>query len=175
MRRCDLRFAEIGLLFSGVAAIAFGQQTRPTVRPPDPVVVAIDAAIQSLRTEQPIIFVQPNCSATGLNITAGPGGGTGLTINATGGGPGSQTTGMEISVNGGTCNVSSMAGEAVTKVVGPQVAQGIQLLTEIKSLIQAGTLDRDTLGQKVASLRSLRYLPPSIASMTDALARTKLR
>lgn len=140
---------------------------------PDPVVVAIEAAIQSLRTEQPIIIVQPTCSATGLTVT-NSGGGTGVSVTAVGGGPGSQTTGMNVSVTGGHCDVNPMALEAVNRIVGPQITQAIQLLTDIKSLVQARVVDKDLLAQKVSGLRQLRYLPPSIASMTDAVSKTKL-
>ena len=143
-------------LLTILLAAAFVGSTFAAEPNTDPVLVVIDAAIQSLRTETPIIVLQPACSATGLAVTNN-GQGTGLSVTAVGGGPGSQTTGMTVSVTGGECVVNQMAVEAVSKVVDPQVVRAIQLLNEIKLVVQARLVDKDALAQKVTALRQLRY------------------
>jgi len=81
-----LKLAILGVLVSAVSL------AQATVSTSDPVVVAIDAAVKSLRET-------PNQFSLAVNITGvsvNSSGGIGLLGTATGGGPGSTTTGLMV-------------------------------------------------------------------------------
>lgn len=134
----------------------------------DPVVVGLDAAIHSLQTQPSVFVLAPSC--TGVSVANS--GGTGIKVDVTGGGPGSQTTGFNVSMNGAQCQITANA--ASSEVVRSQVERAVSLLTEIKTLIQRRPIDKEALNKSVGELKQQTLLPPAIASITDALIKTKL-
>jgi len=134
---------------------------------PDQVVVAIDAAIASLR-QQPNQF-NLTVSTTGLAVIES-GGGTGMRVEVTGGGPGSQTTGLAVTATGAQLNIAqSMADQVLTQ----QAEQAISLLTELKSLLQARRVDKPSVMSRLAEF-SKTYVAPVLKSVIEALIKKKL-
>ena len=69
----------------------------------DPAVIAIDAAIKSMKQHPNQFNVQLTCvAAQGI----AKGGGTGINVTANGGGLGSTTTGMSVTMDSAQCNVA---------------------------------------------------------------------
>jgi hypothetical protein len=84
--------------------VAMGKQVDSTK---EIIVVAIDDAIKSLQ-DQPNQF-NLSVTATGLSVNQSGSGGTGMVVNVTGGGTGSNVTGLNISMNGNEINIGVTA------------------------------------------------------------------
>jgi hypothetical protein len=139
--------------------MAKAAQTNET----DSIIVAIDAAIQSLK-QQPNQNMRLIC--TGVQATAN-GGGTGLSVTANGGGFGSQTTGMIVSMDNAQCSVAAdTARDAFSQ-------QAIQQLSDIKAMLQATTVDKPSIMSKLSELGKT-YVAPALQAVIGALITKKL-
>ena len=133
----------------------------------DPVILAIDAAVQSLR-QQPNQF---NLQITAIGaMGVANNGGTGISVTATGGGPNSTTTGMVARVDSGQINIARANADAVLK---QQAEQAIQLLNDIKASLQAKTVDKPSVMSKLAQLGQT-YIAPVVQTVIAALIQKKL-
>lgn len=131
----------------------------------DPVVVAIDAAIASLR-QQPNQF---NLTMTGLQITSS-GQGTGMKLDVTGGAAGSQTTGLNITMGGKEMQIAQSTADQALK---DEAAKAITLLTEMKSLLQAPKVDKTTIMSRLTEFGKT-YVAPVLKSVIEALIKKRL-
>lgn len=146
----------------GMTVTASGQQPRP-----DPVIVAIDAAIDSLK-QQPNQFTL-NVTAIGAVGTAS-GGGTGIKVEAHGGGPGSQTIGMVAKADGTQVNIAYATADAALK---QEAEKAVKLLTDIKTALQAPKVDKPTITSKLTEFAKT-YVAPVLKSVIEALVKKKL-
>jgi hypothetical protein len=131
----------------------------------DPALVAIDAAIRSIRQEPNQFNVQLTCA--GVQATAN-GGGTGLSVTVTGGGIGSQTTGMNVSMNDAQCRA---AGDNAVNALNEQT---IKQLEAIKTLLGASAPDKSAIMSKVADLGKA-YIAPALRAVIEVLIKRRLR
>jgi hypothetical protein len=145
----------LGILIS---AISSAQSTTP---PREPAIVAIDAAIKSLR-ETPNQFVQTG-NMTGVSST-GCDAGTGIQVSLTGGGPGS-TSPQQL----------ALARQGSNDAIKQQADKAVQILTEIKTLIQkpAAQVDKAQVTSKLGEL-SRTYIAPVVVSVITALIKSGL-
>jgi hypothetical protein len=128
-----------------VLALAVAATNTAVAAPPDEndaAIVAIDAAIQSL-TQQPSQNMQLSCTAV-RNTVNGPG--TGISITATGGGVGSTTTGMIVSMSGAQCSA------AVGEASGALSQQAVQKLSDLKASLEASPAEKSTIMSRLAEL-----------------------
>ena len=133
----------------------------------DPVIIAIDAAIDSLK-QQPNQFTL-NVTAIGAVGTAS-GGGTGIKVEVRGGSPGSQTSGMVASADGTQVNIANATADAALK---QDAEKAFKLLTDIKTALQAPKVDKPTVTSKLTEFAKT-YVAPVLKSVIDALVKKKL-
>ena len=131
----------------------------------DPALVAIDAAIQSLKQRPSQFTMEVSC--IGAQAISN-GGGTGQSVTVTGGAAGSQTTGMVVSMNGAQCTA------ALSNAINGLNHQAIQQLAELKELLQAPTTDKSSIMSKLSELGKT-YVMPALQSVLEALIKKKLR
>lgn len=79
-----------------------------------------------------------NVSITGMNVRAA-GGSTGLIVSATGGGPGSNTTGLNVSLNQAQIDI---ARQGVSTALSEQVSALCDTLNQIAQSIEVENKDR---------------------------------
>jgi len=150
------------LCVCGLGAASAAQQ------PMDPVIVAIDAAIASLR-QQPNQFTL-TVNVTGLAVTSS-GAGTGMKVEVTGGGPGSQTTGLNVTAtNQQQMNIAQSTADQALK---QQAEKAIALLTEMKSLLQAPKVNKSSIMSRLTEFGKT-YVAPVLKSVIEALIKKKL-
>jgi len=136
-------------------------------QPSDPVILAIDAAILSLR-QQPNQF-NLAVNVTGLHVTStGPG--TGMKVEVHGGGAGSQTTGLNVTTSGADLNIVQRDADQALK---QQAEKAISLLSEIKSLLQAPKVDKQTITSRLTEFGKT-YVAPALKAIVEALGKKKL-
>ena len=152
-----------------VATCVFGMTVTATARQlrPDPVIIAIDAAINSLK-EQPNQFTLKVTVAGAVGIASG--GGTGIHVQAQGGGPGSQTIGMVARADGTQVNITEATADAALK---QEAEKAVNLLTDIKAALQARKPDKSTVTAKLAEFAKT-YVAPVLKSVVEALVKKKL-
>lgn len=150
-------------LFAGAVAPAnAAAQTQPSV------IVAIDAAIASLR-QQPNQFSLV-VQATGLSVTSsGPG--TGMKIEVTGGGAGSQTTGLNVTTSSAQVNIAQNTADQGLK---QEAEKAILLLSEIKTLLLARKVDKPSVMPRLTEFGKT-YVAPALKSVIEALVKKALR
>lgn len=146
----------------GTTVTATAQQPRP-----DPVIIAIDAAIDSLK-QQPNQFTL-NVTAVGA-VGIASGGGTGINVETHGGGPGSQTTGMIARADGTQVNIAHAAADTALK---QEAEKAVKLLTDIKTALQASKVDKPTVISKLTEFAKT-YVAPVLKSVIEALVKKKL-
>jgi len=151
------------------AICVFGMTVTATARQPrpDPVIIAIDAAINSLK-QQPNQFTL-NVTAIGAVGTAS-GSGTGIKVEVHGGGPGSQTTGMVARADGTQVNIAYGTADAALK---QEAEKAVKLLTDIKAALQASKVDKPTVTSKLTEFAKT-YVAPVLKSVIEALVKKKL-
>jgi hypothetical protein len=133
----------------------------------DPVIVAIDAAIKSLK-EQPNQF-SLDVTVIGVSGTAS-GGGTGVSVVANGGGPGSQTTGLSATIDGTQVKIAQRTAD--TKLQ-QESQKAVNLLMEIKTALQAPKVDKPTVQSKLTEFLKT-YVAPALKSVIEALVMKRL-
>jgi hypothetical protein len=132
----------------------------------DPAIVAIDAAIQSLK-QQPNQNMQLRCTGMSVNTTVnGNGSGTGISITATGGGMGSTTTGMIVSMSGAQCSTAASAASSALS------QQAVERLSDLKTSLEAPTVNQTTIMSRLAELGKT-YLAPVSQTIIEALIKKK--
>jgi hypothetical protein len=129
----------------------------------DSALVAIDAAIQSMKQEPNQFNVQLSCTVTGVHSSVS-GGGTGINVTTTGGGVGSQTTGMHVSASDAQCDT------AQSNAINALNEQAIKQLSDIKALLQAPTVDKPTIMSKLSELGK-EYIAPALRAVIEALIK----
>ena len=161
MKKLFLFIFTVALCTCGVGFTSAAQQ------PLDPVVVAIDAAIESLR-EHPNQF-KLVVNVTGMSVTS-TGQGTGMNVEVTGGGPGSQTTGLNVSAGSGQMSIAqSTADQALQE----QAEKAISVLTEMKTLLQAPKVDNAKIMSRLTEFGKT-YVAPVLKTVIEALVKKKL-
>lgn len=133
----------------------------------DAVILAIDAAIQSL-SQQPNQF-RLNVTVVGAIGTAS-GGGTGIHVEAHGGAPGSQTTGLVASASSAQVEIAQSTADAALR---QEAEKAVGLLTEIKSLLQAKKVDKPAVTSRLGEFAKT-YVAPVLKSVIEALVKKKL-
>lgn len=93
-----------------------------------------------------------------------------MNVEVTGGGPGSQTTGLNVTSMGGQMNIAQREADQALK---QQAEKAISLLTEIKSLLQAPKVDKPTVMSRLADFGKT-YVAPVLKSVVEALIKKKL-
>lgn len=158
---------KLGVLGVLLSAVLMAQ--APAL-PRDSAIVAIDAAIKSLRET-------PNQFSLAVNVTGvsvSNSGGVGLQVTATGGGPGSTTTGMIVD--------STAAGQQITiarqnadEALKQEADKAIRLLTEIKTLLQKppAQVEKPKVASKLGELAKT-YVAPVMLSIIEALIKARL-
>ena len=146
----------------GMTVTASAQQPRP-----DPLIVAIDAAIDSLK-HQPNQFTL-NVTAIGA-VGIASGGGTGIKVEVHGGGAGSQTTGMVARADGTQVNIAHATADAALK---QEAERAVKLLADIKTALQAPKVDKPTVTSKLTEFAKT-YVAPVLKSVIEALVKKKL-
>lgn len=99
-------------------------------------------------------------NVTGTRATA-IGGGTGLSVQVTGGGPGSQTTGFQSSISGGNIEIAQKAADAETS---KQMSALVETLNNLVSELRQPAPNKTRIGSIVASLKQT-WVPNVIASL----------
>jgi hypothetical protein len=151
------------------AICVFGMTVTANAQPlrGDPVIIAIDAAIDSLK-QQPNQFAL-NVMAVGAMGTAS-GSGTGIKVEVHGGGPGSQTTGLVARADGTQVNIAHGVADAALK---QEAEKAVKLLTDIKTALQAPKVDKPTVISKLTEFAKT-YVAPVLKSVIEALVKKKL-
>ncbi|MCJ7790880.1 MAG: hypothetical protein MUP49_00445 [Dehalococcoidia bacterium] len=99
-------------------------------------------------------------NVTGTKVTS-IGGGTGLSVQVTGGGPGSQTTGFQSSISGANIEIAQ---KAVDAIVSKQMSALAETLNNLVSELRRPTPSKTRIGSMVDSLKQT-WVPNVIASL----------
>ena len=156
-------FVVLLLMLGGLESIATAQS-----RSTDPVIAALDAAIQSLK-EQPSQFHLSVTAIGAMGVASGSG--TGIRVEARGGQAGSQTTGLVASASSGDITIAQAR---ATERLKEEADKAIKLLSEIKVLAQAPKPDQPTLTSKLSELAKT-YVAPVLTAVVTALIKAKFR
>jgi hypothetical protein len=134
-----------------------------------PVIVAIDEAIKSLR-EKPNQF-HLDVYATGVNVTQYGGSGTGINVEVHGGGMGSQTTGMNVTMD--TAKIDIVTKTIADRALREQAEKAVQILNDIKTALTQPEPDRDTILSKLSDLGGT-FISDAVKAIIDKLVRARL-
>ena len=129
----------------------------------DAAVTAIDEAILSLSTKPNQFSL--SVSATGLNVVHSGSGGTGLSVTATGGGPGSQTTDLNITMDSHDIQIVQ---QTATKALVSESEKTIQILRDLKQALIGEIVDNSAVDSLLTNLKDT-YVPPIISSIIGKL------
>jgi hypothetical protein len=161
MINCRLATLLIALLF--LTQHAYGATFTET----DSTVIALDAAIESLKKEPN----QFNLTVTTVGVMAtASNGGTGLSVQANGGGPGSTTVGLIASPSGGNIQLTQATADDQLK---REAEKAVQLLQEIRGLLTQKKIDKPTIKSKLEAF-SQTYVAPVLKSIIEALLKKRL-
>lgn len=130
-------------------------------------VAVLEAAIKSLKDKPNQFNLQVTCQ--GMQVTAS-GGSTGMNMTVIGGAPGSQTMGMKVTMDNAQCNV---AGSKVDAAMKEQGEKAIELLTKIKSAIEANKSDKTEVSGLLSELGST-FIVPALQSVIEAVVKKAL-
>lgn len=117
----------------------------------------VDAIRQSLQTEPGQFHLEVNVSGQTISVQ----GGTGLVINAHGGGLGSTTVGQSITLDGTHIKIASRKGH---QAMEQQVAALVQTLDDLATELRKAKPDRSLAERLVASLAGT-WVPGVITSV----------
>lgn len=99
-------------------------------------------------------------NVTGTRATS-IGGGTGLSVRVTGGGPGSQTTGFQSSISGANIEIAQRAADAA---VSKQMSELVETLNNLASELRRPIPNKTSISSMLASLKQT-WVPNVIASL----------
>jgi len=99
-----------------------------------------------------------NVNISGMNVRAS-GGSTGMIVSATGGGPGSQTTGLHVSMNNHDIEIANQTANAA---LSQQMTQLYDTLNEIAEKL--GTEEKDVIENLYNSLKNT-WVPGVVTSV----------
>jgi hypothetical protein len=99
-------------------------------------------------------------NVTGTRATS-IGGGTGLSVQVTGGGPGSQTTGFQSSISGANIEMAQKAADAA---ISKQMSTLVETLNNLVAELRRPTLSKTRISSMLASLKQT-WVPNVIASL----------
>jgi len=99
-------------------------------------------------------------NATGTRVTS-IGGGTGLSVQVTGGGPGSQTTGFQSSVSGANIEIAQ---KAIDAAISKQMSALVETLNNLVSELHRPTPSRTRISSMLDFLKQT-WVPSVIASL----------
>jgi len=135
--------------------------------PSDPVIVAIDAAIESLKREPN----QFNLSVTSVGVMgSASGGGIGIQSSPQGGGPGSTTIGVQGTANTGNIQITqAAANEQLIK----EAERAIRLLQEIRDALSTQKIDAPSVKSRLQEFAGT-YAAPALKAVIEALVKKKL-
>lgn len=140
--------------------VAKGEQVDSTK---EIIVVAIDDAIKSLQ-DQPNQF-NLSVTTTGLSVNQSGSGGTGMVVNVTGGGAGSNVTGLNISMNGNEINIAT---QAANDALIQQSQKAIKILEELKQNISVKKPEKSKVKSALSKLHDT-YIAPIAKSVISGL------
>ena len=126
-------------------------------------IAAIDEAIKSLsnKPNQFSLLVK----STGLSVVQSRSGGTGMNVTVTGGGPGSKTTGLNVSMDGHDIQIVQ---QAATQALSEESQKAIQILQDLKKALSEETVESEEVDSLLAKLRET-YVPVIISSIITKL------
>jgi hypothetical protein len=126
-------------------------------------IAAIDEAIKSLsnKPNQFSLLVK----STGLSVVQSGSGGTGMNVTVTGGGPGSKTTGLNVSMDGHDIQIVQ---QAATQALSEESQKAIQILQDLKKALSEETVESEEVDSLLAKLRET-YVPVIISSIITKL------
>ena len=99
-------------------------------------------------------------NVTGTRGTA-IGGGTGISVHTTGGGPGSQTTGFQSTINGTDIEIAQRAADAT---ISKQMSELVETLNNLASELRRPMPNKTSISSMLASLKQT-WVPNVIASL----------
>ena len=123
----------------------------------------IEEMIQSLKNNPNQFHI--NVNVTGQKITSH--GGTGLSITATGGGPGSTTIGEIVSARGGDVRISQERGKQAKDA---QFNALLQTLDKIARQLQSLSPDKNVISKLYDSLKN-NWVPDIIVSIIGSILK----
>jgi hypothetical protein len=133
----------------------------------DPVLIALDAAIQSLK-EKPNQF---SLTVTSIGTMAvANGGGVGMSVVTTGGGAGSQTIGVNSRVDGSSIQISEATADAQ---LTSQAKAAVALLQEIRDSLQVKKPDVESISSRLSEFGKT-YVAPALKAVIEALVKKRL-
>ncbi len=118
----------------------------------------IEEIIQSLKNNPSQFNISVNITGQ-KNISDG--GGTGLSITATGGGPGSTTIGQKVSVDGADIQISQNRGR---QAMNAQFNALLQTLDKIVEQLQSSSPNQNVISKLYDSLKN-KWVPEIIVSV----------
>jgi len=126
-------------------------------------IAAIDEAIQSL-SNKPNQF-SLSVKSTGISVVQSGSGGTGMNVTVTGGGPGSKTTGLDVSMDGHDIQIVQ---QAATQALSEESQKAIQILQDLKKALSEETVESEEVDSLLTKLRET-YIPVIISSIITKL------
>lgn len=123
----------------------------------------IEELIQSLKNNPSQFHISVN--VIGQKITSH--GGTGLSITATGGGPGSTTIGQKVSVGGADVRILQESG---VQAMNAQFNALLQTLHKIAEQLQSSSPDRGAISGLYNSLKNT-WIPEIIATIVGSVLK----
>ncbi|MBI4691304.1 MAG: hypothetical protein HY754_13730 [Nitrospirae bacterium] len=127
------------------------------------IIGAIDNAIKSLEDE-PNQF-NLTVSVTGLSVNQSGSGGTDMVVNVTGGGAGSNVTGLNVSMNG---NEISIAKQTANDALIQQSQKAIKILEELKQIVSVKKPEGNKVKSTLSKLNDT-YIAPIAKSVIIGL------
>lgn len=131
-------------------------------------IAAIDESIKSLsnKPNQFSLLVK----STGFSVVQSGSGGTGMNVTVTGGGPGSKTTGLNVSMDGHDIQIVQ---QAATQALSEESQKAIQILQDLKKALSEETVESEEVDSLLTKLRET-YVPVIISSIITKLITSGL-
>lgn len=133
----------------------------------DNAIIVLEAAIKSLKDRPNQFNRQVTCQA--MQATSN-GAGTAVHVSVVGGGTNSHTTGLNVTMDNAQCSVAESKVDAAMKEQGEKA---IELLTRIKSALEAPKVDKSSVSDMLSELGNT-FVVPALQSVIDAVVKKRL-
>jgi len=122
----------------------------------------IDSMIKSIRTNPNQFQIEINVTGQSVSNVSG---GIGLSVSATGGGPGSTTIGQKVSVDGSQIRIAQKAGNDAMKL---QMQTLIDSLSAMSNEVKSHKPDKEKISKIYQSLKNT-WVPSLITSVLASI------
>lgn len=123
----------------------------------------IDSMIEPIKTDPQQFQIKINVTGQSVSNVSG---GTGLAISAIGGGPGSNTIGQKVTLNGAQIEI---ARKAASDAMNQEMETLINSLSTISKELKSQKLDKERILKVYESIKKKTWVPSLITSVLGSI------